>query len=355
MNILFLTQNLSGNSTGRTYALWLAAEHLGWRSRTLAIRGDSVWAPLRDTSFAAACARVSSELDQDHSFAEAVDWADLIVLVKPVASTLGLYIRYRNLFTKPILLDIDDPDLESALAIGRPIKAVAKMLLRPREMKAARERHALTSVLNVMVSNPSLQRAYGGTIVPHARIDPGFGSIHSSTRPQIAFVGTNNPHKGIGSLRTAVAAVSGHGFTLTITDAPPADAKPWERWIGRTSLQAGIELVQRSDIVALPSSAKDVFARGQLPAKLMDAMLAGRAIVASDLEPIAWALNGTGLLVKPDSHEDLTRALSELSQPSERDRLGRAARERALSTFEVTPVAAQFSKAATLAIESWRN
>lgn len=346
MNVLFLTKNLSGNSTGRTYSLWLAAELLGWRSRTLSLQGGAVWGPLQGTAFSDSCALITGyDPARDPELLRAIDWADIVVIVKPVDSTLGLYDRHPELFNKPVLLDIDDPDLESALSVGHPVRAAGKLILRHRAFRSARRRAALARELETMVSNPVLQRAYGGTIVPHARHDQGAGSAHTRRDPHVAFVGTNNPHKGIDVLRSAVSSLSPRGFRLTITDTAPNDAQPWENWIGRTTLDEGIDLVRRCDIVALPSSAHGAFARGQLPAKLMDAMLAGRAIVASNLEPIAWALDGTGVLIEPGNRVQLEDALAGLTDPDRREVLGSQARRRALDTFEVGPVAAQFSEA----------
>jgi glycosyltransferase involved in cell wall biosynthesis len=72
-------------------------------------------------------------------------------------------------------------------------------------------------------------------------------------------------------------------------------------------------------------------------------MLAGRAIVASDLPPIRWALGDTGLLAQPGDLDSLTRALQTLRDPAERTRLGALARERALNMFTPASVAPAFA------------
>ena len=95
-------------------------------------------------------------------------------------------------------------------------------------------------------------------------------------------MGSVRPHKGVELLREAVEHAG--DMRLTITDDPPPSARPNENWTGLTSLAVGLELVNRADIVAIPSLP---WIYGyQLPVKLIDAMLAGRAIVASDLPPI---------------------------------------------------------------------
>jgi len=106
----------------------------------------------------------------------------------------------------------------------------------------------------------------------------------------------------------------------------------------------GAEIVQSADIIALPSIAS-AWSRGQLPAKLIDGMLAGRAVIASDLPPIAWALGETGRLVRPGDLAELTEALIDLRDPYTRQMLGAAARNRGEGMFLVDVVAPTFRDA----------
>jgi glycosyltransferase involved in cell wall biosynthesis len=177
-------------------------------------------------------------------------------------------------------------------------------------------------------------------VIPHVRRLRPAGDIHSRTsRIEVAFVGSVRPHKGVELLREAVEHAG--DMRLTITDDPPSSARPNENWTGITSLAVGLELVNHADIVAIPSLP---WIYGyQLPVKLIDAMLAGRAIVASDLPPIRWALGGTGVLVQPGDLGALTGALQKLRDPAERTRLGVMARARALSVFTVASVAPAFA------------
>ena len=100
-------------------------------------------------------------------------------------------------------------------------------------------------------------------------------------------------------------------------------------------------------MVAIPSQ-DWTYSRGQLPVKIIDAMMAGRAVVGSDLEPIRWALGGTGIVVPPANAEALAAALDSLRSPDIRADLGARARERALATF--TPSAIAPALAAALAL-----
>ena len=84
--------------------------------------------------------------------------------------------------------------------------------------------------------------------------------------------------------------------------------------------------------MAVPSLRKR-YGPGQLPVKLIDGMMAGRAVIASDLAPLKWALGGTGLIVRSGSVGSLVNGLLELEDLRTREALGREARLRALGTF----------------------
>jgi len=202
---------------------------------------------------------------------------------------------------------------------------------------AKREQH-------VIVSNPTLQRRWGGAVVPHAREDTGDGLPHESSSPRVVFVGTNSKHKGMEVLRSAIEQCQDLAVTLTVTDSPPIDALPWESWVGRTTLAEGRALVRSADIVVLPSLPGATYSEAQLPAKLIDAMIAGRAIIVSNRAPIEWALGGSGVVVDSYDAESFAKAIRDLADPGVRRALGQGARNRALSHFSVEGVQDAFEK-----------
>jgi glycosyltransferase involved in cell wall biosynthesis len=205
-----------------------------------------------------------------------------------------------------------------------------------------------------MVSNPVLQDLYGGDIVPHVRVpstEPAYGD---SAEPVVRFVGSPRGHKGVDVLRRSVAALAPEGFSLEVTGLPPEDAAPWERWLGTTTLAEGERLVATADVVAIPSL-PTAWSPAQLPAKLIDAMMHGRAIVASSTGPVAWALGTAGMLVPPGDEGALRAALRRLQDPEERAEYGRAARERAVRRFSVETNAPVFERAALAALAEGRR
>lgn len=301
--------------------------------------GEDLWLPVRGTDFAAACSVVRTH-NELVALATAVD---LVIAVKPQPGSFGRAIKLPPEI--PVLLDIDDPDLESITSKGNLPKAIVKSIVRAPQFWAAKRLARSVSRYPKIVSNPVLQKRYGGHIVPHAREDNGPGDMHTTTAPRVVFVGTNRRHKGTSLLREAVNRQSHSGMTLIVTDAPPADARAHERWVGQTSFSKGLDLVASGDIVVIPSMPGEIHSQAQLPAKLIDAMMAGRAVIVSDFAPLRWAVGDTGLVFRPGSADSLSRNLRRLTDPHLRESLGQAARARALDLFSVEAVRRTFAAA----------
>jgi glycosyltransferase involved in cell wall biosynthesis len=269
-----------------------------------------------------------------------------IVALKPLAGVLDVALRLAADRGTPLFLDVDDPDWEAkygATRAAQAVKFLREMLKGRRPGRAYRLRTRVREVDGVLLSNPGLRRWYQGTVIPHALAARPAGAQHErSGGVRVAFVGTVRPHKGIDTLRAAVGEAG--DMHLTVTAPAPVDARPHEDWIGETTLERGLAVIDGCDIVALPSL-PDTLSLGQLPVKLIDAMLAGRAVVASDVTPVRWALGATGLLVPPGDRAALSEGLRRLKDPSRRRALGEAARTRALAMFTPAVIAPVFADA----------
>lgn len=344
LRALFLTPNFENNSLGRSYCLWLLAQHLGWETSVIGVKGSDLWGPLRDSTFAENC-HVLSNVSEPERLARLRSWggwSDVIIAVKPLPTSFGVGRQLAQLVGRPLLLDIDDPDIEVRTTWRSARERVPRMLL-------SRRYHELLSLRRLargtrtIVSNPVLADMYGGCVVPHVRPEAPPGSYSGTTGPVVRFIGSPRPHKGVDVLRRSIASLAANGYRLEVTADAPGDAQPWETWLGATSMARGQELVATADVVALPSL-RDGWSRAQLPVKLIDGMVLGRPIVASDLGPVRWALSGTGLLVPPADVNALTAAMRSLGDPQVRQRLGRSAYQRANSMFTVSAVAPAFER-----------
>ncbi|PWJ63942.1 glycosyl transferase family 1 [Rathayibacter iranicus NCPPB 2253 = VKM Ac-1602] len=318
---------------------WELCRMAKWEVLTIAADSEEIWPPLRSSEFG------QSVLPAD-SFAEIITFRpDVVICVKPLIESMDLARRISDIVSAPVIVDIDDPDLSASLAIGSPFRAAVKWMLYPAFMRATSARRRLAEAGSVIVSNPTLRAAHGGVMIPHAREIGVTGNAHETSAPLIAFIGTNRDHKGIPELRKVVERLHAEaGFRLIVTDDPPTDAKDWESWIGQTSFSDGMALLRSADIVALPSR-RVPFARGQLPAKLMDAMFAGRAIIVSDVAPLPWAVGDAGLVFRAGRTDELYERLSRFRDPQTRAEYGRRARNRAISMFSFEALLPAYTEA----------
>jgi glycosyltransferase involved in cell wall biosynthesis len=338
MRIAFFCHTREKNALGRAYSLWLVARELGWEARIVSPPSSTLWPPIVDEK------AFVSDLVSDA--AKAASWCDVVLSLKPWPGSFDRALEMAARFDKPIVLDVDDPDFEAlfgstrrrqlrvflaSLAKGRPPKEFYYL-----RWRASRSRRTL-------VSNPALLRWYRGAVIPHARLSRPEGKPHIRTRDlRIAFVGTIRSFKGIDILREAVRKTS--DMRLAVTAPPPRDATPNETWTGEISLSEGLDLIDAADVVVLPSL-KSPYSEGQLPVKLIDAMISGRAIIASGLPPIDWALADAGLLVPPGDAQRLSGALEACRSPELRTEFGTRARGRALEMFTPAAIAPGFADA----------
>jgi glycosyltransferase involved in cell wall biosynthesis len=349
--LTLVTPNFENNSLGRTWALWSLARALGWSTTVVGVKGRSLWAPLSDSAFAADCFPAVDPDTASRTVQAAVDGGDLVIAVKPLPTSFGVALAAAERSGTPLLLDVDDPDIEVRTA-WRSLGERLRHPLPPARRRDLLRLGALARSTPTMVSNPVLQRMYGGEVVPHVR-EPIAAPAYSRTEaPVVRFVGSVRAHKGVDVLRRAVAAEAARGeMRLEVTADRPVDAAPWERWLGTTSVDEGAGLVASADVIAVPSL-PNAWSPAQLPAKLIDAMAAGRAVVASDTEPVAWALGHAGVVVPAGDVTALTEALHRLRTPAVRQALGEAAHARAVDLFSTAAVAPAFERATLGAMRS---
>ena len=143
--------------------------------------------------------------------------------------------------------------------------------------------------------------------------------------------GFEDPAKGGAVLLDALPAIVGDGRCAVVL-AGPGDAPDPARLDGRRAAWAGwldeggkAAALARADLVVFPSLSEG------LPVALLEAMVAGRAIVAARTGGMAELLTDgvDAVLVEPGDAGALAAAVRQLAQdPSRRARLGAAARRR---------------------------
>jgi glycosyltransferase involved in cell wall biosynthesis len=183
-------------------------------------------------------------------------------------------------------------------------------------------------------------------VAPSSRRRLGF----SKSIPVVGFVGSLKPWHGVDVLIDAVSSLANtmQIGLLVVGDGPERDRlrsamgklSPRVTWVmtGAVELSRVPEHIAAMDIAAAPYVPNDYFYFS--PLKVVEAMAAGRAVVASDFAPIRDLLGTAGILVEPGDSVLLGDSLGRLiDDPDTRRILGAAARLRALERSSWSAVA----------------
>lgn len=248
----------------------------------------------------------------------------------------------RRIANRPVISDVDDWELgfssfsrDMLLAPWALLSAAAPLHTR---IASARVKTADA----VTVSSAFLHAKYGGTWIPHARDPRKFALASgqpSAEPPTVLFAGTPRKHKGVHDLLQAFDHVSSPARLRIIGGTLDSELSTYAARRGdpRISIEAPVSMealariLAEAAVVVIPQ--RDTPAsRGQLPAKLLDAMAAGKAIISTDVGDIPrWLADDAGIVVHPGDTRALATAIDMLIQdPERRARMGQQARARFL-------------------------
>lgn len=381
MKISVLTQDLSHNCLGRAWLLAKALQRKYEVELVGPIKDGEIWkplAPLEDletktvtvNGYLGSYWRYKSLLDKVNG--------DVIYASKPLLSTFGLGLIKKYFSGKPLVLDIDDwelglkaPDKEMDSLRGK-IKyrlLMIKNMLRTLANPFFHSYYSVQFVENLIpladkitVSNTFLKKKFGGKIIPHARDLKEF-SPDAFDKKQlrkkynidveknvVLFSGTPRPHKGVEDLIEAVAGLVERDMLFLIVGLGEGDfsreiEKKASNLLGEKFKAFGVvpfknlpEYIALSDIVVVPQR-RTSSSRGQMPAKLIDAMAMGKPIIATRVSDIPETLEGCGFIVEPQKPLELARSLREvIDNPSKANEFGERARKKCEEEFSLTAI-----------------
>jgi glycosyltransferase involved in cell wall biosynthesis len=285
---------------------------------------------------------------------------DILIACKPFLSSLGVGTVYRFLKGTPLVLDADDwerghfEDHYRRMSPADKFKRLVYAVLFPLHINSyfnVRLSEKLVPLADaVVVANRFLQAIYGGLLLYHCRESREHSPVLEGQTERktayglgedervVMFLGTPRRHKGIESLIEAVAALKREDVTLMVVGMMPGNTicddleKKGKDALGRKFVSMEMQPVEKvsdilgmADLVVIPQ-AEGMASRGQIPAKLFDAMAEGRPVIATACGEIPQILEGCGVVVEPDNRGALTEAMRQLlDDPKEASLLGEQA------------------------------
>ena len=338
VTVLVLAWDVGHNPLGRAYLL---AEALA-RSYTVVLAGfqfprygEAVWKPLRDSSFRTVSipGRSFPEFQRTlETLTRRVD-ADVVVACKARLPAVQAGLMLKALRNRPLLVDVDDYEL-SFFPNRQPLSDLsiqtADALAEPFEEAWTRYTENLLSFADrLLVSNPELQRRFGGVVVPHARdetvFQPELVDREAARRALgldadqkvVMFVGTPRPHKGVLEILDAVKALQRKDYCFVIVGTPPdqgfADVlrdrgENTLRLIGDIPFDQLPEVTAAADLICLLQDPETEIAQYQLPAKVVDAIAMGVPVLATDVPPLRKLIESG--VIEPVTKETLSARIA---------------------------------------------
>jgi glycosyltransferase involved in cell wall biosynthesis len=279
---------------------------------------------------------------------------DLLYASKPRLTSAGIGYLARLAGHRPLLLDIDDWEMGFFLrgglwgTIGR-----AMNLSNPTGLTWTWLMERLRSLADgITVASRFLEQRFGGVLIPHVRDTDRWAPGRVDPQPArerlgvdkervVMFLGTPRAYKGVLDLAAAVGQLGRPDVVLALVGTDPtsetgravAARLPAARLVGRVPIAQVPAYLGAADVVVVPQrDSSDT--RGQVPAKLFDAMALGRPVVSTRVSMIPEILEGCGLLAEPGDVGGLGAAIARLlDRPDEARALGEAARRRAVERY----------------------
>ena len=339
--VIVLSPDLAGNAVGR--ALVFVDLLRGLRRVTIAGWSSGPVHPLvgsRDARIERIPSRIAPPAEMRRRLSAAT-----VIATKPLPRSFG----WALLWSQLTILDIDDPEIALAIADARTAVRAALGQSSPLAigtLLALRGRAAA-----VTVSNRTLQTRYGGSVIPHARDGSLFNDElrdRGSARAElglsadvhlVAFVGTARRHKGTHVLLDTARLLPHMDFAI-VGEPRPMPSTANMRFVPPLGYRDALRWIAAADVIVVPQQRTRI-GEAQSPAKLVDALAVGRAIIATRLPPVSETCGDAALLIDRADVGSLAAAIERVLGDRElRENLeqrGRLRFEQALSVRAVQP------------------
>ncbi len=316
--------------------------------------GREIWPPLRNAAIP-----VHSFVAEDQ--AQFVDQTldlvmahpyDVVHLSKPRMPNILFGLFYKLIWGATVLMDIDDEEL-AFVNEKDPLELAAYLQKYGRlpELTAlegdvwTRLSVGLAKAFDgITVSNPALQKRYGGQVIRHARDEKDFQfspELSSRSREKfkvpsdkkvVLFFGTPRDHKGLLETAQAISSLRRNDVIFVVVgDFPDPSLKQRLQeikgveilFLGNQPVQFIPEVTALGDVCVLFQEPSTMVSNFQIPAKLTDALAMGREVILQDLPPLTDVIQ-SGAVIGIKDKNSLPQALEQAlflspsAQPNDR-------------------------------------
>ncbi|MBU4348481.1 glycosyltransferase family 4 protein [Patescibacteria group bacterium] len=315
MKISILSFDLSHNCLGRAHLLAKVlskkydVEILGPKF------GKGIWEPVKNDN---SIKYTTLPIINIPNIFKKID-GDVIYAIKPKGTSFSYGLIKKFISQTPLILDIDDWELGFFLDYKK--LGIIKDCVTFWNFNNFFYTFLLEKLIkfadNITVSSSFLQKKFGGVIIPHVR-DTDFFNPQNYDRNKlrekfgiqnkkvIMFFGTIRKHKGIDDLISAIDFLKDKNIVLMLVGVDKKDHyvrelenlnKKYIKFISQQPFEKIPEFLSMADLVVLPQK-NSHSARGQVPAKVFDAMAMGKPIISTNISDLPKILKNCGIIIK---------------------------------------------------------
>lgn len=370
---------LAHNPAGRAYTLaklyqsWADVEIIG---SIFPSHGKDIWEPIRNTTIPKHTFLVKEEshfIDQAITLVSSHPY-DIVHLSKPRAPNLFFGLLYKLIWGSKVLIDIDDEELafvgtNTAISIDDYIKTHSS-LPELKNLAGKEWTQIAVGMVNkfdgVTVSNPALQKIYGGEIIRHARDENLYSSSPdkkiknretlgiTSDKKVVLFLGTPREHKGLIDTAYAIQKLQRKDILFTIIgEFPNSELKAQLKkipgvnylFLENQPIEKAHEYASIGDVCILLQDPSSHAAKFQTPAKLTDMLASGVVVLASDICELS-NLSKSGAVISVTRENlpfKLDAVLRDNNLISTTQKIGRETFLSQFSCSAITPILKKFS------------
>ena len=304
LNVAISGWDLSHNAAGRAITLAELYQYSGFKNVTVIgsllqnkKKTKSLWEPIREhcipfSFFEIDLNNIDLLLHKTINFVINHPF-DIVHLSKPRITNILLGVLYKYIWNSTVFIDIDDEEL-AFIRNNSSRKFSSKEIKSPIWTELSLKFYDIFN--GVTVSNPALQRKYGGTIIPHVRNEQIFKpslSLKKQNRKLygikdddivVLFFGTPKRHKGLLETAKAIAEVEYKNIIFMIVGDFDEQQLKKELiniegvnylFLPNQPYNKIRDIVSVGDICILMQDKSSEIAKYQLPAKLIDSLAMG--------------------------------------------------------------------------------
>ncbi|MHA1861325.1 MAG: glycosyltransferase, partial [Candidatus Ranarchaeia archaeon] len=295
---------------------------------------------------------------------------DIIYASKPLPTSFGIGLIAKYKMKKPLILDIDDWELGTAIDRTLKLPLLQKMrFLTSSTLRLYSNTSLWTKIIceklvpladEITTSNHFLHNKFGGTIIPHGRNTDDFDPIKypkdkmrqahqiDKDKQVVMFLGSIRAHKGIENIVKALLLNNNPNLIFILVGVDPKEKDPQRKKIledaqaklGKRFIPYSFqpyssipEFLAIADIIIIPQE-RSLATVGQTPAKVFDAMSMAKPIIATNVNDLPEILNNCGWIIEPQQPEILAQTIQfVLDNPKIAEQKRKRARQKCIKLY----------------------